>query len=191
MVYFYKFNRLYNTFLVVYIFMNKYLIALIVSLFLLSGCVKTNTVNNPYEIQYRGQMLSYYDTKDQINIENFNIIDSIKKYDYNNNNIFINSQGIIRFISIKDRNVKTYKSISVGDNIEKLQKSFENFENIAVIHDSGPYIDYRILFDENNFLKDQKIQNPKDNWIYINYTTDGTYITKIMISDVKFASKLS
>ena len=119
-----------------------------------------NGVDNPYEIKYNNQILSYYDTKDQIRIDNFKISENnLQNFWSENNSILVNQDGIIRCISIMDANVVTYKSISVGDNIKKIEESFENvgtFQNT-----------YTVLFNGNS-EEDSSNQSIGDDWLWIN-----------------------
>lgn len=166
--------------------MRKYFLLFITLLFLLTGCAEkqsnVNGVDNPYEIKCNNQILSYYDTKDQIRIDNFNILENnLQNFWSENNSIFVNQDGIIRCISIMDANVVTYKSISVGDNIKKIEESFENvgtFQNT-----------YTVLFNGNS-EEDSSNQSKGDDWLWINYITDGSKITQIQIYDVQYGREM-
>ena len=154
-------------------------------LFTLTGCSKQK-VNYPYEILSSNKILTYYDEKEKfsnnfsvLNIGN-NFLDSWQKsFHDKKNNIVINSNGELRCISIENKSTKTYKNISVGDSISKIEESFL-YENTI-----GDF--YCVLFDENSEEQNQlSDQNIKDNWIWINYLTENSKITNIVIYDVKF-----
>lgn len=167
--------------------MKKYLYIFITSLLLLSGCAEkqqiTNSIEHPSDIQYKEQTLSYYDTEEQIKINIFNILENnLKNYQNEGNNILINDDGVIRCISIIDSNVVTYKSISVGDNINKIEESIENVEIPKKNY-------YRVLFNGSS-EEDPTVQNKEEDWLWVNYITDGTYITRIMIYDVKYGQEM-
>lgn len=85
---------------------------------------------------------------------------------------------IIRHIYIVDRDVITYKQISVGDSIDKIEDAFEYEDKV---HDV-----YKVVFNGDT---EEKVtnQNKEDDWIWIAYYTDGSEITQIMIYDAKFA----
>ena len=105
--------------------MKKHFFFLITLLFVLSGCSKNESkeivINNPYEIAKGETTLSYYDTEDNIDIDGFNVIENtIQNFQDKNNNIIVNDDGVIRCITIIDNTVKTFKSISPGDSIDKI-----------------------------------------------------------------------
>lgn len=159
---------------------------LFTSLFLLSGCTENQAnvdrVQTPYEVTYNGQTLSYYDTKDQINISNFNILENnLQNYRDKSNNVLVNEDGVIRYISVTTSDIVTYSSIHVGDSIKKITDSF-SFE-----YQSGN--NYMVIFDGES-EENPANQNKNENWLWINYITDGTQITQIQIYDVKFGSEM-
>ena len=164
--------------------MKKYLVFILTSLFLLSGCAKNQSnvisVNNPYEIEYNGKILSYYDTVDQVAIDNFIILENNgSNLDYKDgNSILVNDYGIIRAISITDNDVITYKSISVGDDVKKIEDSFENVQ-------INP-INYYVLFNGNSEEVSYN-SNIEDNWIWIHYVINDSKITRILIYDTKYS----
>lgn len=166
--------------------MKKRFWLLITSLFLLSGCSssKSNeiTVNSPYEIAKGASTLSYYDTEDNISINGFNVIENnLQNFQDKNNNIIVNDSGAIRCITVVDDTVKTFKSISIGDEIDKIEESFNNE------YQNGD--NYMVLFNAN-IEEDPTNQNKEDNWIWITYYTDGYKITSIQIYDVKYGTEL-
>lgn len=161
--------------------MKKYLFTFIVISFLLIGCSSTQ-VNNPYEICIKNEIFSYYDNKEEIP-KSFNLLDiSIKNHQDENNNVLVNQDNEIRSISIVDKNITTYKQISVGDNISKVQN---NFSNVYTIDN----IIYTVAFDDS-VEKDIKSPDKEDDWIYINYITKDSIITRIIIYDAKFGRSM-
>lgn len=165
--------------------MKKHFLLLITSLFLLSGCSKSKSnetnVNNPYEIAKGTSKLSYYDTEDDINIDGFTILEctpsNISGLVDRDDNCIIANDGKIRCIYIVDEDIITYKGISVGDSIDKIEKCFNNEHQMND--------DYMVLFN-NNTEEDPINQSKEDNWIRIIYFTDGSEITLIKIYDVLY-----
>lgn len=162
--------------------MKKRLFLIVISLFLLSGCSQSKSnetrVNYPYEIVKDTSALSYYDTEDDIHIDGFKVLENnLQNFQDKNNNIIVNDDGIIRCITITDAAVKTYRSISVGDSVGKIEDTFE-YES-----ESNNY--YSVLFNDGT-EEDPAGQDRDDNWILINYLTDGSHITAIRICDVKY-----
>lgn len=159
---------------------------LIISLFLLSGCSQNESdkisVNNPYEVAKGTFTLSYYNTEENINLDGFNVVENnLQNFQNKNNNIIVNDSGAIRCITVVDDTVKTFQSISVGDRIDKIEKSFDNE------YQNGN--NYMVLFD-NNTEEDPANPNKEDAWIWITYFTDGSKITSIQIYDVLYRSEL-
>ena len=162
--------------------MKKHFLLLIALLFLLSGCSLSKSekisVNNPYEIEKGTITLSYYDTEDNISIDGFNVVENnLQNFQDKNNNIIVNDNGIIRCITIVDDTVKTFKSISVGDSIDKIEDNYE-YE-----YKTGSY--YNVVFN-GKIEDDLANKNKEDNWICITYYTDNNIITSIQIFDVKY-----
>lgn len=167
-------------------YMKKHFFFLITLLFVLSGCSKNDSkeiiINNPYEIAKGETTLSYYDTEDKVSIDGFNIIENtIQNFQDKNNNIIINDDGEIRCITIVDNTVKTFKSISVGDSVNKIEESFDNE------YQNGN--NYMVIF--NNDIEEDPANPDKENtWVWITYFTDESKITSIQIYDVKYGSEL-
>lgn len=169
--------------------MKKRFLFLIALIFLLSGCSQNKSeeisVNNPYEIAKGTSILSYYDTEDNVSVEGFTILErepsNIIGIRQQSNNCIIVHDGIIRCIYIVDEDIITYKWISVGDSIDKLDDTFSNISQSQDI--------YSVLFN-NNTEEDPVNQNKEDTWIWIIYYTDDSKITSIQICDVLFGSKL-
>ena len=88
---------------------------------------------------------------------------------------------MIRCISVANKTVKTYKGISVGDNINKIENIFSCEYKVGD--------NYMVIFN-NNVEEDPTNQNKEDNWIWINYITDGSQITQIQIYDVKYGREM-
>lgn len=163
--------------------MKKILPLFIAFSFCLTGCVpqgKTNStgINNPYDINVNGNILSY-NSKDNIDTKIFKIGTSTTDVIPNKeeNIIDINDDGIIRCVSIVDNKIITYNNISVGDPINKIEESYE--------YEYKSDNNYMVIFDEN-IEEDPMNQNKEDNWLWINYITDGKNITRIQIYDYKY-----
>ena len=164
--------------------MKKCFAAFIIIFLFLTGCSSEKErgaiINNPYEIFVKGKVLSYYDTESQIDENEFDISNCELKDIQNakNNLIGTDKNKNIRFISITDSEITTYKQIAVGDSIKKVINVFDNEYKIG---DNR----YSVLF--NGTQEEDPANAEKDNsWIWINYITDGDKITRIMIYDVKF-----
>ena len=166
--------------------MKKYLFNFIVISILLTGCsskteVQETTINNPYEIVINNEILSYYGNKDDIP-KSFDVLDiSASNLQNDSNNILVNNENSIRCISVTNKDVITYSQISVGDNINLIEDTF--------IHEYKMDNKYMVIFNGVT-EEDPTNQNKEDDWIWINYITDGSKITKIQIYDVKFGSQM-
>lgn len=166
--------------------MKKYLFTFIVISFLLTGCsskteVQETTINNPYEIAINNEILSYYGNKDDIP-KSFDVLDiSASNLQNDSNNILVNNENSIRCISVTNKDVITYNQISVGDNISLIEDTF--------VHEYKMDNKYMVIFNGAT-EEDPTNQNKEDGWIWINYITDGSQITKIQIYDVEFSSEM-
>lgn len=165
--------------------MKKLLLLSILLLFSLAGCAETKsqevTINAPYEILINDTTFGYYDTKNNVPNE-FNVLEnSLSNSQSIGNNVLIDTNGMIRCISVADKTVKTYKGISVGDNINKIENIFSCEYKVGD--------NYMVIFN-NNVEEDPTNQNKEDNWIWINYITDGSQITQIQIYDVKYGREM-
>ena len=162
--------------------MKKYLFTFIVISFLLTGCsskteVQETTINNPYEISIDNEILSYYGNKDSIP-KSFDVLDiSASNLQNDSNNVLVNNENSIRCISVTNKDVITYNQISVGDKINLIEDEFAYEYKI----DNK----YMVIFN-GTIEEDPTNQNKQDSWLWINYITDGSQITKIQIYDVKF-----
>lgn len=146
--------------------MKKLFLSFLFTIFLLNGCSnKQNTaINHPYEIKSGDNSISYYDTK-------------IHSYFSNNYSIVQNENNKIRSITINDKNATTINNLSIGDSITAIENSFNNE------YKSGN--NYFVIFNDE-IEEDPTSQKKEDDWIWINYITDGSQITQIQIYDVKF-----
>ena len=166
--------------------MKKYLFTFIVISFLLTGCssqteVQETAINNPYEISIDNEILSYYGNKDDIpkSFEVLNI--SASNLQNDSNNVLVNNENSIRCISVTNKDVITYNQISVGDKIDLIEDAFAYEYKI----DNK----YMVIFN-GTIEEDPTNQNKQDSWLWINYITDGSQITKIQIYDVKFGREM-
>ena len=166
--------------------MKKYLFTFIVISFLLTGCssqteVQETAINNPYEISIDNEILSYYGNKDSIP-KSFDVLDiSASNLQNDSNNVLVNNENSIRCISVTNKDVITYNQISVGDKIDLIEDAFAYEYKI----DNK----YMVIFN-GTIEEDPTNQNKQDSWIWINYITDGSQITKIQIYDVKFGREM-
>ena len=166
--------------------MKKYLFTFIVISFLLTGCyskteVQETTINNPYEISINNEILSYYGNKDDIP-KSFDVLDiSASNLQNDSNNVLVNNENSIRCISVTNKDVITYNQISVGDKIDLIEDAFSYEYKI----DNK----YMVIFN-GTIEEDPTNQNKQDSWLWINYITDGSQITKIQIYDVKFGREM-
>ena len=167
--------------------MKKVLSVLILITFILSGCSNAKNsstkVENPYEINVKGEILSYYGDKTDFENIGFEVLNnSLKSSQSNKNNIFVNNEDAIRNIVITDKNTSTYKDIVVGDSVDKIESSFINEVNLKT--------SYAVLFDGTNEIDPKNDDIKKDNCIWINYTTNGKTIEKIAIYDVLYGKEM-
>lgn len=166
--------------------MKKLFFLFIIISLCLTGCSSQNgtesiDINNPYEINVNGKILSYYD--ENTTITGFKTLKLSLENCQNEetNNIIVDKDNKIRCISIIDKNIVTYNKISVGDNISKIEDNFVYEDQIGN--------DYTVLF--NGVTEENPTnQNKEENWILITYNTDGHQITRILISDVKFGREM-
>ena len=166
--------------------MKKYLFTFIVISFLLTGCsskteVQETIINNPYEISIDNEILSYYGNKDDIP-KSFDVLNiSASNLQNDSNNVLVNNKNSIRCISVTNKNVITYNQISVGDKISLIEDTFA--------YEYKTDNKYMVIFN-GTIEEDPTNQNKQDSWLWINYITDGSQITKIQIYDVKFGSEM-
>lgn len=168
--------------------MKKHILLLVTSLLLLTGCADKASVDKPYEIAKGTTILSYYDTESEIDIDGFDIVqntaENIAKYTWWNKDddvIVVNEDGIIRCIVVVAKDVKTFRSISVGDSVDKIEKSFNYVSKFNDV--------YNVVFNDDTEV-DMDDQVQKDTLIRISYYTDGSQITAIQIYDTLFGQLL-
>lgn len=167
--------------------MKKALSVLVLITLILSGCSNSkNTsvdVKNPYEINANGEILSYYGDKSEFENVGFEVLNSsLKSSQSNENNIFVNNEDAIRNVVIADKSISTYKNIAVGDNVDKIEKTFTYEVSLKT--------SYAVLFDGTNEVNPKNDNTKKDNYIWINYTTNGKTIEKIAIYDVLYGKEM-
>lgn len=167
--------------------MKKVLSILVLTMLILSGCSNgKNTsvdVKNPYEISVSGEILSYYGNKSDFENAGFEVLNSsLKSSQSSKNNIFVNSENTIRNIVITDKSASTYKGIAVGDDVDKIENAFINEVSLKT--------SYAVLFDGVNEINPQNSDIKKNNYIWINYTTNGKTIEKIAIYDVLYGKEM-
>lgn len=169
--------------------MKKHFLLFLTLLFLLSGCsggkAKEISVNHPYEIAKGTSTLSYYDTGDNIHMEGIRV-EELTDYHWPElieqmESFILVNDGKVRYIFIADEDVVTYRQISVGDDIDKVKKAFRQIRQ----RDD----EYGVLFNKDD-EEEPFGENKEDDWICIDYRTDGSKITAIFIRDVTFTNKL-
>lgn len=157
----------------------------IIMIFMLCGCSADQeniSVTHPYELSTNNKILSYYGKSSEFTDENFDIITSVlKSIQSNINNVYVDKGDNIRSIVITDKDVSTYKGISVGDNISAIEKAFSYETNVGE--------NYTVLFDSDKEI-DPKSSSKKDDFIWLNFTTNDKTIEKISIYDVKFGREM-
>lgn len=161
-------------------YMKKHILILIIISFLLIGC--SSKVNSPYEVSINNKTVSYYDNAENIP-DTFNALEiSIINAQDKGNNILVNKDNLIRCFSITSNDVITYNQISVGDSIDLVKDKFSYEKEYGNNN-------YTVIF-KGASEQDPDNENKEDDWICINYVTDGSTITQIQIYDVKFGREL-
>lgn len=138
-------------------------------------------VRKPYEFIYDGQTYSYYDNPDKF-ADIFYIANRFNDtgIDKDANRIIINENNEIRSIYITDPAIKTYKGISVGDNVQKVKDTFKNYTPSCTLEDEGCEFPSVWFPTEYN-----------DEQIGIQYKTDeNSNIELIIICDFKYQKYL-
>lgn len=100
-------------------------IAIVIILALVGSRLFSKKVNKPYEIMVNSKILSMYDsTKEDFEENGFESYEYLGgTFDENNSITYSpNNNNGVSGIRIYSDDIVTYKSISVGDNIEKLKK---------------------------------------------------------------------
>lgn len=172
--------------------MKKLLLLFVSSILLLSGCqgLSANAVTNPYEIKIGSKILSLYDdTKETFEDNGFEVLELLDDYfELENNNIVYRDyteNNEVCHISICDTGITTYKSISVGDDVKKLEQAFSKLHGED---DHGFPGEYIVFFnskgEEVNSSKDWD-ENERGSSIHY-LTDDDSKITRIYITDVKY-----
>ena len=147
--------------------MKKTSLLLLLSMLAASGCGKSGLAAG--QISYSGKTLTYGENK----VDDAFFTDGVE--------LTLNNDNEVRSITITNKDVKTYKDISVGDKIEKVQFDY-NFE-----HEMGNNIFVTIDGDKEI---DPETENKSEDTIYINYYYDNDTITKIAIYDATYATTM-
>ena len=171
--------------------MKKLLLLFITSILLLSGCgtLSANAVANPYEIKVGSKILSLYDdtkeTFEENGFEVFEVPDNYTKCE--NNNISYRSyteSNDVCNISICSSDIITYKGISVGDNVKKLEQCFTKLQGEDDHTFQGAYIvSFNAEAEEIDSIKNLD-ENEKGVVLWYD-TDDNSTITRIYIYDIK------
>lgn len=144
--------------------MKKPRLLLLLSVLAISGCGKAELEAG--QISYSGKTLTYGENK----VDDVFFTDGVE--------LTSNTDNKVRSITITNKEVKTYKNISVGDKIEKVQSDY-NYEN-----EIGNTI--LVTIDDDKEI-DLETENKPEDTIYINYYYDNDTITKIAIYDAIYA----
>ena len=135
----------------------------------------------PYEISYNNEIISYYESEDEISklpssieiTSRFGILEDsypINIYMY---------KGKIRMINIQTEDVTVYGNISVGDNISKIANTFDYEQEVR----NGLYT---VLFSNNKEVDENSVEY-NDNNLYIYFYSADDIINRISILDAKCA----
>ena len=153
---------------------------------LLCGCSQNQSnlsVSSPYEILVKDKMLSYYGEKSDFEKVGFDIVSkALESTLSKRNNVYVNGKGNIRNIVITSKDVTTYRNISVGDNVHKIENNFNHEINLKT--------SYSVLFDGTREINPKDKSAKQDGFIWINYTTNGETIEKITIYDVLYGKEM-
>lgn len=138
---------------------------------LISGCSNDkSTVQSPQSISDGENTISYYDKSDTESFLNFR------------KEVITNEDGLIRSFNINSSYIVTYKGISVGDSISKVE---DYYEYEYAMNDKM----YSVLFNGSTEVNPTETDKD-DSWIWINYTYDNDKITNISIYDVKYGREM-
>ena len=155
--------------------MKKLILTILVGTIMLCGCSQKKQVNNPYEIQVGGKVLSYYDTQDVFKDAGFTMTDGL--YDaVEENLIFPRENNAVMSIHLMEGSVSTYKGISLGDNISKVTDIFQHETDLGDI--------VVVTFNGNTEVKEAP--DVPNECLTISYCCGGSddVITKIIIADM-------
>ena len=153
--------------------MKQFLFALIIIVFILSGCSqqKEIEIESPAEIYTESGIISYNDTESAV--EKNSVFE----------NIIFDENGNIRVINLTDSKYTTFHNISVGDSVSKVIDEF-TYEYKATNNV------YCVLFSEKEEIAPTS-EDKEDNYIWISYTFDNkNIITEISIYDVKYGREM-
>ena len=113
--------------------MKKLLSLIILSALLLSGCgtaPASTSENKPYEIKVGSETLSIYDNREKFEENEFEVFEDSTSIagimaGCKNNHIVVYNGELLGGPFIFSEDVITYKSISVGDDVSKIEDTFE------------------------------------------------------------------
>ncbi len=167
--------------------MKKILTVTLLLSMLLCGCSQSksnSTISNPYEISVKGDVLSYYGEKSEFKNAGFDISNkALESSQSKKNNIFVGKEDSVRSIVITSKDITTFKDISVGDSVDEIESSFK-YENSLGNN-------YAVLFNGTTEIDSKdKSATKQDDFILINYATNGKTIEKITIYDVLYGREM-
>lgn len=136
---------------------------------------------HPYEIKYGNEVISYYDSEDEI-LQLSSSIEIRSKLMFWDDSYPISvyiDRGKIRMINIESEDVTVYGNISVGDNISKIANTFDYEQEV----NNGLYT---VLFSNNKEVDENSVEY-NDNNLYIYFYSADDIINRISILDAKCA----
>lgn len=189
--------------------MKKFLLLFISSILFISGCsgLSASVPANPYEVKAGSKVLSLYDDAKETFEENrFEIYEStedpfyitydVDYTDWNNYILYRNREDInkIGCIYLFDNSVLTYKSISIGDDLNKLKKTFDKLyiqeDDDCETSDVYGYLRFCAAFFNSKGEEVSSLNELDENekGTYIIYLTDeNDIIVNILLRDMKSA----
>lgn len=168
----------------------SYLFLIISTLLLLSSCEKkTVTVKGPDEILTEGKIIEYSYSLEQVEDklgegepDEDHTSDRFDSYKFSDDLIILfNKEDKLRMIDIEDDDIKTYKNICVGDDIDKVVDNFK--------YEIDAKSCYSVYFDgDKEFDAMDKNKRLTSDWITITYYMDeDDEIERILIMDNDYA----
>ena len=159
----------------------KSILITLVFCFMLAGCSSSKNIDTPYSVAIGSKTISYYDEVSSIDEKYGNVSvgfsdsqSSDRRYTDTKDFEIVFNEDKIRAFFITSENVTTMHGIHVGDNVSKVEDSFEYENNMGNVCE--------VLFDGETEINE--VLNRQNDWIWIFYglDKDGT-ITEIIIAD--------
>ena len=157
-------------------------VVMIVMVGVVALCGRGNKVKKlqPHEWILDGTVMSYYDDGNSIDETVCSKYTGFIEATWSDSkNRVAVREGEIRAFITDDKEVKTYKGISVGDSVKVLTDTFSYING-----DEG--ICFYVFFDGTTEINVEEMR-PEDRWICITYDLEDGIITRITISDAECA----